>query len=415
MIRQCVRSVSGGLWLSVAGVAGLALAGSCDLRAEEPSGSSGPLWVYVGTYTQGESQGIYRMLFDPVGGTLSAPELAAEAVNPSFLTIRPDRRFLYSVGEIGDFQGKSSGSVSAFGLDPATGALTPLNSQPSEGSGPCYVAIDRDGKNVLVANYGSGSVAVLPVGPDGRLGPATDSEQHAGSSVDPRRQKGPHAHSINLDAANRFAVAADLGLDKLLVYHFDGEAGTLTPNDPPFAPVEPGSGPRHLAFHPDGRHAYVINEMASTITALDYAPERGVLKPIQTISTLPEGFDGESYTAEVQVHPSGRFVYGSNRGHDSIAVFAVDPDNGRLTPVETTVHRGQDPAQLRHRPDRPLAAGRQPGIEQHRGLPHRRRERPARTDRPGRPCGRAGLRQVRGEGALSDVVGAEAGRQSGDC
>jgi len=205
--------------------------------------------------------------------------------------------------------------------------------------------VDRTGKNVLVANYGGGSIAALPIGPDGRLGPATSSIQHSGTVADPKRQGGPHAHSINLDAANRFAVVADLGLDKLFVYRFDPEKGTLTPNDPPFTQLERRSGPRHFTFHPDGRHAYVINEINCTVTALDYDAARGVLTPIGTVPTLPAGVEvkpGDS-TAEVQVHPSGKFLYGSNRGNDSIAIFAIDAVTGRLTPVGHQPTQGKTP------------------------------------------------------------------------
>jgi 6-phosphogluconolactonase len=206
------------------------------------------------------------------------------------------------------------------------------------------VAVDRAGKNVLVANYGSGSVACLPIGGDGRLSPAASFQQHEGSGANPQRQQGPHAHSINLDAANRVAIAADLGLDKLFVYRFDAPQGTLTPNDPPFARVAPGSGPRHFAFHPDGAHAYVINEITLTITAFDYDPGRGVLSEIQTLSTLPEGVQGKNLsTAEVQVHPSGRFLYGSNRGHNTIAIFAIDPASGRLRAVGHQSTEGKTP------------------------------------------------------------------------
>jgi 6-phosphogluconolactonase len=196
---------------------------------------------------------------------------------------------------------------------------------------------------VLVANYGGGSVSVLPIQSDGRLGPATGFVQHEGSSVNPRRQERPHAHSMNLDAANRFAFAADLGLDKVLVYRFDANRGTIVPNDPPAATVAPGSGPRHFAFHPRGRNAYVINEMTSTVTAFRYDAGRGRLTELHTISTLPQGFTGNNSTAEVQVHPSGRFLYGSNRGHDSIAIFSIDSDTGRLTQVGHQPTGGRTP------------------------------------------------------------------------
>jgi 6-phosphogluconolactonase len=301
------------------------------------------LWVYFGTYTRGESRGIYQSRLDLATGRLQAPVLAAETTNPSFLAVHPRRPLLYAVGEMASFEGKRTGAVSAFSMDPTTGKLTLLNQQSSGGGGPCHLVVDGTGRNVLVANYGGGSVACLPIEDDGRLGAVTSFVQHEGSSVDPRRQKGPHAHSINLDPANRFAFAADLGLDKILVYRFQPDGGRLVPNDPPWARVAPGAGPRHFAFHPAGRFAYVINELDSTVTAFDYDPDRGVLTPIQTASTLPEGFEESNTTAEVRVHPSGKFLYGSNRGHHSIAVFAIDPRSGRLRPVEHEPTGGQTP------------------------------------------------------------------------
>jgi 6-phosphogluconolactonase len=305
--------------------------------------------VYVGTYTDGKSQGIYLLELDtgraagPGSVTLRLEGLAAKDVNPSFLAIHPGRKFLYAVGETGDFGGQKTGAVSAFAIDAGSGQLTLLNRQPSGGADPCHLVVDREGKNVLVANYTGGSVAVLPIEGDGRLGKPTCVRQHEGSSVNRQRQHGPHAHSINLDAANRFAVAADLGLDKLLVYRFDAAKGLLTPNDPPSASVAPGSGPRHFAFHPQGRFAYVINELLCTVTAVTYDAERGVLKEIQTITTLPDKLRPGYSTAEVQVHPSGKFLYGSNRGHNSIAVFAIDPETGRLTSVENQPTQGKTP------------------------------------------------------------------------
>jgi 6-phosphogluconolactonase len=247
------------------------------------------------------------------------------------------------VGEVSDFAGKKSGGVSAFAIDASTGNLTLLNQQSSGGTGPCHLVVDKAGKNVLVANYGGGSVAVLPIQADGRLSEATCFIQHTGKSVNPRRQEAPHAHSINLDAANNFAFVADLGLDKVLVYRFDAAKGTLTPNDPPAASVAPGAGPRHFAFHPGGRYAYVINEMGNTVTAFNYDAQKGVLTEIQTLSTLPQGYTEVSHTAEVQVHPSGKFLYGSNRGHDSIAVYSIDQNTGRLTLVGISSTQGKTP------------------------------------------------------------------------
>ncbi len=316
------------------------LAGAICAAAVLPAAAEGPppaaapkLWVFVGTYTGGKSQGIYRFLMDPASGELTGGELAAEAANPSFLAVHPTRRFLYAVNEVGNYGGKRSGAVSAFALDPADGKLTFLNREPSGGADPCHLAVDAAGKHVLVANYAGGNAAVLPIAGDGRLGPVGCDVQHKGSSVNRQRQEAAHAHSINLDAANRFAVVADLGLDQVRVYRYDAATGTLTPNDPPFIATAPGAGPRHFAFHPSAPFAYVINELGSTVIALGYDAAKGTFKPLQTISTLPAGFKGENGTAEVQVHPSGRFLYGSNRGHDSIAAFAIDPTSGTLTPI----------------------------------------------------------------------------------
>jgi len=287
--------------------------------------------VYFGTYTSGKnsSKGIYRSVLDTETGELSAPVLAAEAMNPSFIEIHPGGKFLYAVSESGD-----AGTVSAFAIDPDTGNLKLLNSRPSGGSGPCHVNIDRSTKNVLVTNYGSGSVSVIPIAADGSLAEPTGFVQHEGASVNPQRQNGPHAHSVNLSPDNRFAFVADLGIDKIMIYKLNVDKGTITANDPAFAKVKPGAGPRHFAFGADGRYAYVINEMGGTVTAFSYEPASGTLTEIQSITTLPDDFAGSSSCAEVRVHPSGRFLYGSNRGHDSIAVYRIDPAKGTLTFVE---------------------------------------------------------------------------------
>jgi 6-phosphogluconolactonase len=299
----------------------------------------------VGTYTHGKtpSEGIYLLELDPASGRVTPQGVAAKLANPSFLAIHPGHKLLYAVNEMGSFQGKRGGAVSALSIDPQNGKLALLNQQSSQGSGPCHLSVDRAGKNVLVANYGSGSVACLPIAEDGSLKPASASIQHEGKGADPGRQQGPHAHSVNLDPANRFAFVADLGLDKVLIYQFDSSHGSLTPNDPAFAKVAAGSGPRHFAFHPNGRFAYVISEMANTITAFSYDPDKGALSTLQTISTLPDGYSGTSYCAEVQVHPSGSFVYGSNRGHDSIAIFAVDATTGKLTAAGHQPTLGKNP------------------------------------------------------------------------
>lgn len=299
--------------------------------------------VYFGTYTGPKSQGIYVSRFDARTGQLSVPELAAETRNPSFLAVHPNRRQLYAVGEIGDFAGQRAGAVSAFAIEPRTGALTLLNQQSSGGQGPCHLSLDAKGKFLLVANYGGGSIASLPLRQDGSLAEAVTVIQHAGSSVNPQRQAGPHAHFITMDPANRFALACDLGLDKVLGYRLDVNSGKLIPNDPPFAVVAPGAGPRQLAFSRDGKFVFVLNELSSSLTAFAYAARRGTLTELQTLSTLPQGFSGNSSCAEVEMHPSGKFVYASNRGHDSIAVFAVEKATGRLTLVEHQPTQGKTP------------------------------------------------------------------------
>ncbi len=299
------------------------------------------MWVFVGTYTGKESKGIYRLALDLESGSLGQLELAAELENPSFLAIHPSQEFLYAVNEVSQFGNKPSGSVTAFKLDPATGKLTKLNEQASGGVGPCHLVVDAEGKHVLTANYGSGSAAVIALQADGSLGEITSVSQHHGTGPNKDRQEGPHAHSINLDKANRFAFAADLGLDKVMVYHYNARKGSLKPNNPPDFRTAPGAGPRHFAFHPSGKFAYVINELNSTVTALSYDYERGVLKEIQTITTLPANFKGANGCAEVQVHPSGKFLYGSNRGHDSIAIFEIDQTTGKLKP------RGQQGRRIR--------------------------------------------------------------------
>jgi 6-phosphogluconolactonase len=299
-------------------------------------------WVFVGTSTgRGQSKGIYRMMLDTASGKLSAPSLAAELENPSFLAIHPTQRYLLAVTENSGRDG--SGAVASFALDPKSGELTKINQESVIGKGPCHLVVDAMGKNVLVANYDDGTAAVLPIGPDGRLGPASDFIRHEGKAFDPERQGGPHAHSINLDKANRFAVVADLGLDRLFVYKFDPARGKLAPNDPPSAKVRDRAGPRHFAFHPDGKHAYVINEIDCTVTAFGYDPDRGTLTEIQTIPTMPIAVEPRHSTAEVVVHPSGRFLYGSNRGHDSLAVFAIEPGTGRLKLVEYEPTGGKTP------------------------------------------------------------------------
>jgi len=337
------------------------LTSAFDTHAQQKSAAAGTL-VYIGTYTGPKSKGIYVSRMNPATGQLTPPELAAEIGSPSFLAVHPTRDLLYSVNEVNTFQGKPAGGVSAFSIDRATGNLTLLNQESSAGAGPAHLIVDKEGRNVLVANYGGGSVAVLPIDSDGKLKPASSFVQHTGSSVDPSRQKEPHAHSINVDAADRFAYVADLGLDKVLVYRYDSAKGTLTPNDPPFTAVKPGSGPRHFAMHPGGKYAYVINELTCTVTAFRHDAGRGALTEIETVSTLPPStaMQPQFSGSEVQVHPSGKFLYAANRGHDTIAVFTIDQATGRLTLVQNQLTLGNIPRGFGIDPDgKFLLAGNQ--------------------------------------------------------
>jgi 6-phosphogluconolactonase len=384
-VRHLTSTLSG---LFVAGVATLSV--TAFGQAGRSSSGSGNVLVYFGTYTGEKSKGVYVSRLDLASGALSRPELAGETASPSFLAVHPSQNFLYAINEIGNFQGKASGSVSAFTIDRNTGRLTALNQQPSVGPGPAHLVVDKAGRNVLVANYGGGSVAVVPIGPDGMLKPPSAFIQHTGSSVDPQRQKGPHAHSINLDPANHIAYAADLGLDKVLLYRFDADKGSLVANDPPFAQVAAGAGPRHFAIHPNG-FAYVINEMNMTVTAFRRDTERGSLTELQTISTLPPGQRVESTfsTADVQVHPSGRFLYGSNRGHDSIVVFAIDQSSGRLTYLENRPTQGSTPRGFGIDPRGQSAIGLS------RRLQDRQADGTAHADRTHHRSRCAGLREIR--------------------
>jgi 6-phosphogluconolactonase len=297
---------------------------------------SGDLTMYVGTYTRGKSKGIYAWDFNSSTGKLSPLGLVAETSNPSFLAIHPNKRFLYTVNE------DSKGMVTAFSMG-ADGKLTQLNSVSSRGNGPCHLAVDHSGKYVFVANYGSGSIAVLPIHPDGSLGEATAFVQHEGSSVNRQRQSGPHAHCVTQSPDGKFLLVEDLGLDQVLVYRFNAAKGTLTPATPAFEKLAPGTGPRHLAFAKNGRVVYVLGEMLSTVTAFHYDPARGALAQFQSISMLPDGFKGDTTGAEIAVHPNGKFLYASNRGHDSIAVFAIDPAKGTLTALERVPSGGKTP------------------------------------------------------------------------
>jgi 6-phosphogluconolactonase len=305
--------------------------------------SAGQL-LFIGTYTRTTSKGIYAVRLDPATGALSAPVLAAETANPSFIAFTPDQKTLYAVSE-------SNAMAAAFGTDLARGTLTPLQPpQSSGGAAPCHLVVDPTQRALLVANYHTGIVAAIPLQPDGTLGPP-HAIQHTGHSVDPKRQTEPHVHSVTLSPDARFAMVCDLGLDRIFTYRLDAAKAVLSPGEPPFVTTAPGSGPRHFVFGADGRHAYVITEMGSTIIGFDYDPTTGALTTRQTVTTLPADFKGESSGAEIRLHPNGKFLYGSNRGHDSIAVFAVDAATGRLSLVEVTPCGGKNPRNFSLSPD----------------------------------------------------------------
>ncbi len=316
---------------------------SVSFSANADSASTKQFFVYFGTYTGTKSKGIYVSRFDSATGKLSEPMLAAQTVNPAYLAIAPDRRSLFAVNETEQFNGQASGAVSVFKLDTSTGKLDFLNQQPSSGIDPCHIVANPDGKYVLVANYTSGSVAAFPVETNGFLAPASSVIQHHGSSVNRERQAGPHAHCVAVDGANHRVFVCDLGLDKVMIYRLNEANGELAPEETPSIGLKPGTGPRHIAFSPDGRYAYVLGEMGATLTAFAYNPEHGALNEIQTISTLPEDFHGKNTSAEVALVPSGKFIYASNRGNDSIAVFAVNEASGRLSFVERQPCHGKTP------------------------------------------------------------------------
>lgn len=301
--------------------------------------------VYIGTYTDKDSKGIYAFRIGARTGDTQPLGLVAETVNPSFLGVDPGANHLYAVNEIDEFKGQKTGAVSAFKIDKTSGKLTLLNQVPTGGTGPAYVLTDRTGKYVLVANYAGGSVAVLPVSQDGSLGKVVSLVQHHGSGPKPN-QSMPRAHSISMSADNRFAVVADLALDELISYPFDAKTGLLNPNDARILKLPPGVGPRHSAFHPALDVLYVITEMESTVSAVAFDRADGSLRLLQTVSALPNGFHGVNNAAEIQVHPSGKFLFASNRGADTIAVFAIDANTGMLKLIENFPAGGREPRQF---------------------------------------------------------------------
>lgn len=300
-----------------------------------------PILFHVGSYADEGSPGLHLCRLDPANGRLERLDSISAGANPSFLALHPGGRYLYAVNEQKVYQGRPGGAVCAFVLDPETGTPLLLNRQPSHGTDPCHLSLDRTGRFVLAANYSSGSLAVFPLEQDGRLAAASTVVQHQGRGPNAARQEGPHAHAIEPDPGNRFALACDLGLDRLLVYRFDLATGGLALHNE--AQLRPGAGPRHLAFHPDGRRLYVINELDSTLTVFAYEGDDGRLDELQTITTLPGDYRGPNDCAEVCMHPSGNFVYASNRGHDSLAVYRVEEATGRLALLGHEPVRGKTP------------------------------------------------------------------------
>jgi 6-phosphogluconolactonase len=295
------------------------------------------MYVYFGTHARGPGKGFSLSHFDMETGALSKPQYLVDAVEPAYFVIHPDGRHLYTCN------GGEPGAVSAYEINPAHGQIKLLNQKPAGGADPSYITLDRTNRFLLVANYVGGNISALAVQPDGSLGERTALIQHTGKSINSQRQSKPFAHSIVLDPTNGFALVADLGVDKLFVYRFNEKDGTLAPNDPPSASVKPGSGPRHVRFHPNGKWVYLINEMGCTIIGFNWDSTRGSLDEFQMVPTLPEGFSGTSTCAEVDIHPNGKFLYGTNRGHDSVAVFSIDQASGKLSLIEHAPSGGKTP------------------------------------------------------------------------
>lgn len=316
-------------WLSVLFAAVLALLAV--------PGKAGNMFVFFGSAGSAASSGFYLAKFDTGTGQLTAPVFLQAAVAPTYFVIRPDGKRLYTCNSA------PGSSVSAYEVDPKTAKLKFLNQKPSGGGDPCYVSLDATSHFLMVANYGGGSIAVFALQPDGSIGERTAFVQHSGSSVNRARQSEAHTHSVRVEPTNKFVLAADLGADKVFIYRFDSNTGALKPNDPPFATVPPGSGPRHMAFSPSGLFLYLINELGNSVIRYGWDSEHGILTQHESIPALPEAFNGTSYCAEILVHPSGNFVFATNRGDNSIAVFAVEAETGRLTPVEHISTKGKTP------------------------------------------------------------------------
>ncbi len=345
----------GFLKLTAAGTFGLTLAPaifgqiSGDNKTKE-------MLVYIGTYTSGKgkskSDGIYVYKLNLESGKLTPHKTVKNVVEPSYITIDKDQNYLYAVNETEEYEGKKSGAVSAFAIDQKTGDLTFLNKVPSLGGAPCFIIVSENDKFVLVANYLGGNVSSFPIQKDGSLGASIDLQQNEGTGPNKDRQEAAHAHSINLDKKNRFAYVCDLGVDKIFIYEFDEKTGKLKPNpSQPYFQAKPGAGPRHFTFHPNNKHAFVINELDSSVTSFEFNSKLGTLKAIETVPTLPEDFKDSNTTADLHVSPDGNFLYGSNRGHDSIVSYKIDSKTGKLKFIEHTSTQGKTPRNFVISPD----------------------------------------------------------------
>lgn len=338
-----------GLVLAIFGVIAIAILAAVSpgaLLSASPVPHPHHYFVYVGTYTGADSKGIYGYRFDEKTGSLAPLGVAAEVVNPSFVVTDPAHRHLYAVTEMtgrGPNAYKENGTISSFSIDPKTGSLKFLNKVSSGGGGPCHLVVDKLGKILFVANYGSGNVASFAIQPDGSIGAMTGFDQHSGSSVDPRRQQGPHAHAVVISPDNRFLFVPDLGLDRILIYRINEAKRSFALNTPSYVSVKPGLGPRHFLFAPGAKFAYAVCEMGSSVVAFSYDAANGKLTPVQTISTLPPNFSGQDNSAEIQIDRSGRFLYASNRGDNSITVFQIDTKTGMLSNIQVVPTQGKIP------------------------------------------------------------------------
>lgn len=312
-------------------------------RGEGSQSRSGERLIYVGTYTSAGSRGIHLLRFNPETGGLVNAGLVAESVNPSYLALAPGGSRLYAVNEVATLDGQPGGGLTAFAISPSTGQLRRLNQVSSGGAAPCYVTVDPAGKHVLAANYSGGNLIVVPVSADGTLGVASDRVQHTGTGGNPQRQSGPRAHCVVFTPDRRHVAAVDLGIDKVIIYRWDPGTGRLVPHPRGEFRTRPGAGPRHIEFHPNGRFAAVINELDSTLLSCSWDGVKGELKEVQAVTTLPTGFAATNYCADLHFHPGGRFVYGSNRGHDSLAIWRFDPQTGQLTLVGHESTGGRNP------------------------------------------------------------------------